>query len=67
MNAEIWVKKSLDNGGESDGSVLEHYGDILFKQGKLPEALKYWSRAKEKGGASDKIDRKISEQKIGEE
>src|SRR5690606_41994702 len=28
-----------------NGVILEHYGDILFKNGDLEEALKYWEQA----------------------
>lgn len=46
-----------------DGAAMELYGDI-YKQLKLTDiALKYWVKAKEFGGASDKIDQKIASEK----
>lgn len=44
---------------DPSGEVLEHYGDILFKNGKLEEAKQVWIRAKERKDVSDKIDGKI--------
>ncbi|MEN8787370.1 MAG: tetratricopeptide repeat protein, partial [Flavobacteriales bacterium] len=31
VEAEKWIKKSLSNGGQTSGTVLEHYGDVLYK------------------------------------
>lgn len=43
-----------------DGAAMELYGDI-YSRLKLSEiAMKYWIKAKEFGGASDKIDQKIA-------
>ena len=62
--AAKYLKKAaqLDN----DGTILEHYGDVLFKLGDEVEALKYWIRARESGGTSDKIDKKISDRQLYE-
>lgn len=49
------IKLSLDPSGE----VIEHYGDILFRNGKAEEARQAWIKAKEKKDVSDKIDNKI--------
>lgn len=64
QKAEEFLRKAaqLDN----DGTILEHYGDVLFKLGKETEALQYWIRAKESGGTSDLIDKKISERQLYE-
>jgi len=44
---------------EPSGEVLEHYGDILFRNGKPEEAKQVWIQAKGKKDVSDKIDSKI--------
>ncbi|MFA5815384.1 MAG: tetratricopeptide repeat protein [Bacteroidales bacterium] len=49
------IQLSLDPSGE----VLEHYGDILFRNGKPEEAKQTWIKAKEKKDVSEKIDSKI--------
>lgn len=47
-----------------DGAAVELYGDIYYRL-KLPDlAMKYWVKAKEFGGTSDKIDQKIASGKI---
>ena len=51
---------------EEDGTVIEHYGDVLFKLGRLEEAVQQWKRAKLAGGATEGIDKKIEEQKLYE-
>jgi len=49
-----------------DGTVIEHYGDVLFQLGETDEALKQWEKARVVGGASEFIDRKIAERKLYE-
>lgn len=63
-NAKTYLEKAVNNGG--GGTVYEHYGDVLFKLGEKSEALKQWQKAKEKGGVSELIDKKIKEQKLYE-
>ncbi len=65
-DAKVWVGKALDNGGRGNGTLLEHYGDILYKLGETENALKYWMDAKKAGGASDLIDKKIADKKLYE-
>jgi len=63
QDSEIWIKRSLDKGASNSGTVLEHYGDVLFKLNRTAEALEYWNKAKEAGDASDRIDQKIEQKK----
>ncbi|WP_299703531.1 tetratricopeptide repeat protein [uncultured Pontibacter sp.] len=49
-----------------EATIVEHYGDVLFKLGKRDEAVRQWQKAKLKGEASAFIDRKIKEQKLYE-
>jgi tetratricopeptide (TPR) repeat protein len=49
-----------------DATIVEHYGDVLFKLGKREEAVMQWEKAKLKGEASAFIDRKIKEKKLYE-
>jgi tetratricopeptide (TPR) repeat protein len=60
-NALIWIEKAIENSTTPSGEILEHKGDILFKKNDLTEAVKYWEKAKLKGGASLKIDKKIND------
>lgn len=54
------VKYTAEKGGEVNGEVLEHYGDVLYKTGEEEKALEYWIKAKEAGNSKSKtLDRKI--------
>lgn len=46
------------------GEVYEHYGDALFQAGKTAEAVKYWKKAYESGGASQVIEKKIANKQL---
>lgn len=59
--AKEWQEKALQANGKDEGVLLEHYGDILFKLGDAAGALEQWHKAQAVGGASDLIDRKVSE------
>lgn len=61
------IEKAIDN--EQDivsGEVWEHYGDILHRSASLEKSMKMWKKAKEAGGASQKIDEKIRTGRIDE-
>ncbi len=62
--AEKWLFKALEKGGENSGEVLEHYGDALYKLGKEDQALEFWKKAAEKGDASSYILEKIEKKTI---
>jgi tetratricopeptide (TPR) repeat protein len=49
-----------------NGTLLEHYGDVLFQLGDKEGALKYWMDAKKAGGTNDMIDKKIADRKLYE-
>jgi tetratricopeptide (TPR) repeat protein len=49
-----------------NGTLLEHYGDILFQLGDAGGALKYWIDAKKAGGTTPLIDKKIADKKLYE-
>ena len=59
--AKEWQEKALKANDKDEGVLLEHYGDILFKLGDAAGALEQWKKAQAAGGASDLIDRKVSE------
>ena len=59
--AEKMMKKCLGLEKNPSGANLEHYGDILFKLGKTDEAKTYWNKAKQAGGYSNDLERKLKE------
>lgn len=44
--------------------LLTHYGDILFKSGKIDDAVAQWKRALEKGGDKTILNNRIQNKKI---
>ncbi len=46
---------------ESDPSVLEGYGDFLFKSGEKDKAVSYWQKAKARGAKSAVLEKKLVE------
>jgi len=49
----------------ASGVIWEHYGDVLFKLGKIPEACIAWKKASELGGeVSEGLLKKIKEKKL---
>ncbi len=65
-DAKIWVSKAIGNGEKANGTLLEHYGDILYQLNDKENALKYWIDAKKAGGTTDLIDKKIADKKLYE-
>jgi len=56
-----YLEKAAEN--SNSATIVEHYADALFKTGDKDRALEVWKKAKSLGGASDLIDKKISEKK----
>lgn len=57
--ATIWIDKALEAGGMKSATIVEHKGDILWKQGKASDALDFWKKAQELGGSDEGLLRKI--------
>ena len=62
------AKKFLELALQEDasGTIIEHYGDVLFKLGDIENAVKQWNRAKGMDDTSDLIDKKIADRKLYE-
>ena len=64
--ANEWLLKSLENGGDKSAVIIEHYGDVLFHLEDIENAVIQWKKAKEIGGGSKYLDKKIIDKKIHE-
>ena len=53
-------------GDDVSGTIIEHYGDILFKLGDVDGAVTQWQRAKGMDETSELIDKKIADRKLYE-
>ncbi|WP_026474306.1 tetratricopeptide repeat protein [Alkaliflexus imshenetskii] len=47
VEALFIIEQAMEHGGASSGVILEHYGDILFKNGNVDKAMVYWKLASE--------------------
>ncbi|HYQ59036.1 MAG TPA: tetratricopeptide repeat protein [Draconibacterium sp.] len=65
--AKFYMDSAINNNDEDSDTLFEHYGDILYKTGNIEKALEYWIKARESGGDSELLMRKIEEQKYIEE
>lgn len=63
-DARLWIEKAITNGGAKSGTILEHYGDILYQLNETDKAVEQWQKAKTLGDTSDKIDAKIKNKKL---
>jgi tetratricopeptide (TPR) repeat protein len=53
-------------GKSNNGTIVEHYGDVLYQLGEKDKALESWKKAKQLGDASELIDKKIADKKLYE-
>ncbi len=57
--ALIYIEKAVKNIDDISDVVIEHYGDILYFNQDIENAVIQWKRAKELGNGSGKLDQKI--------
>jgi Tfp pilus assembly protein PilF len=63
--ADEWLSKAAKMGPKNP-TILEHYGDVLYRLNKPEEALKEWNEAKQAGGDSQALLKKIKEKKLND-
>lgn len=61
--AKIYIDDALKNGGDESEVIVEHSGDIYYLNGEKEKALEFWQRAKELGGDSKLLHKKIKKKK----
>jgi tetratricopeptide (TPR) repeat protein len=59
-----WILKAIEGGGTTSGTIVEHYGDILFKLGEKDKALEQWKIASGLGDHSEELPSKIEGTKL---
>ena len=62
--AKIYLEKAVENNINKSGTIVEHYGDVLYQLGDVAKAVEQWKKAKTIGGTSHNLDQKISQQKL---
>jgi tetratricopeptide (TPR) repeat protein len=58
--AKIYSKQAIDNGGDTNADVLEHYGDILYMSGDHDEAITWWQKSIDAGNTSSNIKNEVT-------
>jgi len=67
FEAKYIIERAIDNGGDESDVIVEHYGDILFKNGDVEKAIEQWNKAIEMGSESKTIQQKIESKTYIEE
>lgn len=62
--ALIVIKKAIQNNGDESPDILEHYGDILYKNGEIDNAVEAWQKSVKQGNKSDELKNKIKNKKL---
>lgn len=62
-DAEMWLGKAFKYNTRSP-NIAEHYGDVLYRIGKVDEAVQHWERAKANGGDQERLNKKIRDKKL---
>ncbi len=60
--ALLYIEQAMDKGGKENPVVIEHYGDILYKNNRTDEAVKWWKEAVNQGNKSETLLKKIETQ-----
>ncbi len=61
--AKFYMETAIKNGGDKNGTIVEHYGDILFMLGDKEPALEQWKKAEKIGDTTKFISEKIKQQR----
>ncbi len=65
-DARYFIELAIENDDNVSGTIIEHYGDILFKLGEVDSAVIQWQKAKGMDESSELIDKKIADRKLYE-
>jgi tetratricopeptide (TPR) repeat protein len=59
--AKFYMETAIKNGGDKNGVIVEHYGDILYMLGQKEKAMEQWKKAEETGDFSEFLSEKIKQ------
>jgi tetratricopeptide (TPR) repeat protein len=62
--AATYLEEALKFEKEPSGVLMEHYGDILFRLGKVEDAVSWWKKAKESPEGSEQLEQKIKNRQL---
>lgn len=61
--AKFYMETAIKNGGDKNGVIIEHYGDILYMLGDKENAVEQWKKAMITGDGTEFLDEKIKQQR----
>ncbi len=61
--AKFYMDTAMKNGGDKNGVIVEHYGDILYMLGQTDQAVEQWKKALETGDGSKFLNEKIKQKR----
>jgi tetratricopeptide (TPR) repeat protein len=61
--AKFYMETAIKNGGDKNGVIVEHYGDILYMLGNTDAALEQWNKALQLGEVGEFINEKIKQKR----
>lgn len=64
--AKQLLEKAIQLDNSQNGTIIEHYGDVLYQLGDTNAAVENWQKAKKTGDTSNNIDKKIKDKKYYE-
>jgi len=59
--AKFYMESAIKNGGDKNGVIVEHYGDILIMLGEKEKALEQWKKALDLGDGTKFLSEKIKQ------
>ena len=59
--AKFYMETAMKNGGDKNGVIIEHYGDILIMLGEKEKALEQWKKALATGEGTKFLSEKIKQ------
>ena len=59
--AKFYMETAMKNGGDKNGVIIEHYGDILIMLGEKEKALEQWKKALATGEGTKLLSEKIKQ------
>ncbi len=65
--SKYYLEKAMKDSENLSGTIVEHYGDVLFQLGEVDDAVEQWKKAKSMKDTSKLIDKKIADRKLYEE
>ncbi len=63
LEAKYIIERAIDNGGDVNDVIVEHYGDILYKIGDVEGALVQWKKTLEINPTNKNVPAKIEQKK----